>query len=119
MTDLERVVEEIRRWDYSADGFAARYDRYRPGPPAVLLELLPLVAGSERPALVVDLGSGTGLSTRFWSKHADAVVGVEPNPEMREVAIAATDAANVSYVAASSYDTGLADSRRCSHARRS
>jgi SAM-dependent methyltransferase len=109
MTDLERVVEEIRRWGYSAEGFAERYDRYRPKPAPVLLQLLPLLAGVERPELVVDLGCGTGLSTRFWAEHAASVIGVEPIPEMQEVALAATTAPNVSYRAASAHDTGLPD----------
>ena len=39
-----------------------------------------------RPRLVVDLGSGTGLSTRVWADRADEVVGVEASPEMREQA---------------------------------
>jgi SAM-dependent methyltransferase len=107
--ELDEVVDEIRRWGYSAGGFAEHYDRYRPRPPELLLELLPRLAAVERPGLVVDLGSGTGLSTRFWAEHADAVIGVEPNPEMRDVAIAATHAPNVSYRPASAYDTGLPD----------
>jgi SAM-dependent methyltransferase len=109
MSDLDRVVDETRRWSYSAEGFADRYERHRPRPPAALLEVLPRLAGVERPALVVDLGSGTGLSTRFWADHAEAVVGVEPNPEMRSAAIAATRAPNVSYVEASASATGLPD----------
>ena len=109
MNDLDRVVEETRRWSYSSEGFADRYERYRPRPPAALLDLLPPLAHVERPRLVVDLGSGTGLSTRFWADHAEAVVGVEPNPEMRAAAVAATSAANVAYVAAPADKTGLAD----------
>jgi SAM-dependent methyltransferase len=109
MKKLGRVVEEIRRSGYSAAGFAEHYDRYRPRPPAVLLELLPRLAGVERPELVVDIGSGTGLSTRFWAEHAERVIGVEPIPEMRDVAVAADAAPNVSYLAASAYDTGLPD----------
>jgi len=105
--DLDRVVAETRHWGYSAEGFAERYERYRPRPPAALLELLPGLAGVERPALVVDLGSGTGLSTRFWAERAGAVVGIEPNPEMLAVAVAATTAANVSYRHASAAETGL------------
>jgi SAM-dependent methyltransferase len=90
-------------------GFADRYDAVRPRSPAVLVELLPLLAGVERPALVVDLGAGTGLSTRAWAASADAVFGVEPNAAMRRRAEAATDAPNVRYVGASSYATGLED----------
>jgi SAM-dependent methyltransferase len=96
---------------YSEPGFAERYDRYRPRPPAALLELLPPLAGVRRPHLVVDLGSGTGLSTRIWTGYADEIVGVEPNEAMRTFAEEATDAPDVRYVAASAYQTGLAD--RC------
>jgi SAM-dependent methyltransferase len=109
MSELDRVVEETRRWSYSSEGFADRYERYRPRPPVALLDLLPPLAGVGRPALVADLGSGTGLSTRFWADHAEAVIGVEPNPEMRAAAVAATSAANVSYIAAPGHETGLAD----------
>jgi SAM-dependent methyltransferase len=102
--DLKRTVSAS---GYSEPGFAARYDRFRPRPPAVLLEWLPRLAGVERPALVVDLGSGTGLSTRAWAGLADEVVGVEPNEAMRAHAEAVTGGAGVRYVAGSSYATGL------------
>src|SRR5437764_8335768 len=64
-------------------GVADAYDAYRPHTPAVLLDLLPQLAGIQRPQLVVDLGSGTGLSTFDWVGRADAVIGVEPNADMR------------------------------------
>jgi ubiquinone/menaquinone biosynthesis C-methylase UbiE len=106
---LDRALEETRRWSYSAGDFAERYDRYRPRPPDALRELLLPLTGRARPALVVDLGCGTGLSTRYWSRDADAVVGVDPNPEMLAVARAATTDENVSYREASAYETGLGD----------
>ena len=62
-----------------------------------------------RPRLVVDLGSGTGLSTRVWADRADEVVGVEASPEMREQAEAATAAENVRFVQAYAQATGLPD----------
>ncbi len=67
---------------YERAGFAGRYDRFRPRPPRMLLDLLCRYARAARPALVVDLGCGTGLSTRAWSGVADRVVGIEPNPAM-------------------------------------
>ncbi|HEV8250958.1 MAG TPA: class I SAM-dependent methyltransferase [Gaiellaceae bacterium] len=85
--------------------FAESYDRYRPRPPEALLELLARLAGVERPALVVDLGSGTGLSARAWIGRADRVVGVEPDDAMRAVAQARGGA--VEYLAATSAATGL------------
>jgi SAM-dependent methyltransferase len=92
---------------YTGPGFAERYDSVRPRPPLVLRDLLPSLAGVERLKLVVDLGSGTGLSTRFWADRADKVVGVEPQAPMREWAASVTEAANVRYLDASSYETGL------------
>ncbi|GAA1722176.1 hypothetical protein GCM10009745_84060 [Kribbella yunnanensis] len=58
---------------------------------------------------MVDLGAGTGLSTRLWSSHADEVVGVEPSSAMRAEAARRTTAANVSYVAGAGSSTGLPD----------
>ena len=95
---------------YSAPGFAARYDAHRPRPPEILLELVPRLVEVDRPKLVVDLGSGSGLSTWFWARHAESVVGVEPDDEMRRFAESATAVGNVSYVGASAYATALADS---------
>lgn len=92
---------------YGEPGFAERYDRYRPSPPPALIELLPGLAGVERPQLVVDLGSGTGLSTRLWSERAEQVVGVEPNDAMRAFAERSTAAPNVTYLGSSAYETGL------------
>lgn len=68
------------------NGLASTYDAVRPAPPAVLLDLLTQLAKVSRPCLVVDLGSGTGLSTRAWVGRADEVIGVEPNPDMRRIA---------------------------------
>ncbi len=80
----------LRASGYSGEGFAAGYDAHRPSPPKALLDALCLEAQVERPRLVVDLGSGTGLSTRAWAERADEVVGVEASPEMRAQAEAAT-----------------------------
>lgn len=63
-------------------GYQDDYDRYRPQAPALVKELLVRYLG-ERPRLVADVGCGTGLSTFLWADAADAVVGFEPNPDMR------------------------------------
>ena len=104
--EARQVTDEA---GYGEPGFAERYDRCRPRPPVALPQLLPPLAGVRRPHLVVDIGSGTGLSTRIWAGYADEVVGVEPNDAMRTFAEQATDAANVRYAAASAYETGLPD----------
>lgn len=94
-------------------GFADVYDGFRPQPPPVLLDILPQLAGTETSDLVVDLvvdlGCGTGLSTRFWAGRARQVVGVEPADDMRRQAEAGTGALNISYRAGFSHQTGLPD----------
>lgn len=94
-------------------GLADLYDACRPSPPPVLADILTQVACCPRPRLVVDLGSGTGLSSRLWLGRADEVVGVEPNLDMRRKATErladGTCGTVVSYVAGTGDATGLPD----------
>ena len=66
-------------------GFADIYDANRPSPPNELGPLLASYANVAAP-VVVDLGSGTGLSSRWAATWAASVVGVEPSDDMRTVA---------------------------------
>jgi SAM-dependent methyltransferase len=88
-------------------GFADLYEEVRPVPPEQIGVLLARYCG-RRPELVVDLGSGTGLSTRWASTWSDNVVGIEPSEDMRRVAEAATREARISYRSGWAHDTGLA-----------
>ena len=99
----------IERSGYLNEGFADVYDRYRPAPPREVLDVLTAVVGRERPGLVVDLGCGTGLSTRSWAERSVEVVGVEPNPRMIARARAAGERPKISYVEAYAAETGLPD----------
>ena len=90
-------------------GFAAEYDRFRAKPPVVITEIFRELARTSRPGLVVDLGCGTGLSTRIWADKAVQVVGIDPAPDMLDQARKSTDAPNVEYRAATSRKTGLPD----------
>ena len=104
MSEFSR--ELIGRSGYALEGFAGAYDGARPSPPAVVLDVLERCAGG-RPRLVVDLGSGTGLSSRAWAGRAERVVGVEANPAMLAIAREATADANVSFVERYADATGL------------
>jgi SAM-dependent methyltransferase len=102
--------------DFSAtverfSGFADLYDQYRPAPPEALAAVVLRLARVESPQLIVDLGSGTGLATRYWAMRAAQVVGIEPSADMRRQAEAQASAPNVSYRAGFSHQTGLPD--RC------
>ena len=104
MSDFSRDV--IGRSGYALDGFAEAYDGARPSPPAVVLDVLERCAGG-RPHLVVDLGSGTGLSSRAWADRSERVVGIEANPAMLAIAREATSAENVAFVEGYADATGL------------
>lgn len=89
-------------------GFADVYDAYRPQPPAQLPDLLGQLAQTARPRLVVDLGCGTGLSTRFWAGKAERVVGVDPTEAMlNQARQRAADTPSITYQTGYSHATGL------------
>ena len=94
-------------------GKAASYDRVRPTPPPALLDLLTQLIDMPRPALVVDLGSGTGLSTAIWRNHLQQVIGIEPNADMRKEATRKIEglphAARIEYREGLAHQTGLPD----------
>jgi len=76
------MIANIRQFD----GFADIYDKFRPSMPSVIVDILTQLAHTSFPHLVVDLGCGTGLSTRTWAKRAENIIGVEPNDNMRSKA---------------------------------
>lgn len=94
---------------YTRAGFAATSHAHRPRPPLAIVDLLLQLARTRRPGLVVDLGSGTGLSTVVWAAHADTVIGIEPLEEMRVVAASMSRAPNVRFQAGVAQATGLPD----------
>ena len=62
----------------------ADYVRYRPGYPTALLDLLRSECGLRPSHVIADVGSGTGLLSKLFLENGNRVIGVEPNPEMRE-----------------------------------
>src|SRR5215467_7647384 len=94
-------------------GKASSYDRVRPTPPPALLDLLTQLIYLPHPALVVDLGSGTGLSTAIWGERAQRVIGIEPNADMRQEAVHKVEdhpyAAQIEYREGPAHQTGLPD----------
>jgi ubiquinone/menaquinone biosynthesis C-methylase UbiE len=89
-------------------GFADLYDAVRPVPPTALADVISAYAGG-RPGVVVDLGSGTGLSTRWAAGWASEAIGVEPSNDMRVRAAAVTSQTNATYVPGWSSATELPD----------
>lgn len=89
------------------------YEANRPHPPRVIVDILTQLAEMSQPDLVVDLASGTGLSTFIWTGRAQAVIGIEPNAAMRHMAESHLDVTQtlrpIRFLAATAQETGLPD----------
>jgi SAM-dependent methyltransferase len=90
-------------------GLADTYARYRPGYPPALFDLLVSRCGLDPGSLVVDVGSGTGISARALAQRGVPVVGVEPNADMRAAAEAAASDGPLHYREGRAEATGLPD----------
>lgn len=66
------------------DRFSALADAYAQARPAYPLEVIDwcLRLASAPPRTIVDLGCGTGISTRLFAKDGARVIGIEPNSAM-------------------------------------
>lgn len=116
METLQNKQPTIQRFS----GFADVYDRYRPSPPEILADILSGYTKTVYPDLVIDIGCGTGLSTRYWIKRARLVIGVDPSQDMLRQALIHTNPGGIAYLLGYAHETGLmsshADLVTCSQA---
>ena len=68
---------------------ATDYAKYRPSYPAEAIDAILEGLAPPSELSVVDVGAGTGISTRLLAERGARVLGIEPNDEMRAVAEAA------------------------------
>jgi SAM-dependent methyltransferase len=71
-------------------GLADTYSRFRPSYPAQAIDFIMARCALRSESLLVDVGCGTGIASRLFAARAIKVVGIEPNIEMRCVAVEAT-----------------------------
>jgi SAM-dependent methyltransferase len=64
-------------------GLADLYARHRPGYPDAAINRIVARCGLGPTSRLVDVGCGTGISTRLFAARGIPVVGIEPNAEMR------------------------------------
>jgi len=67
-------------------GLTAKYAKYRPGYPQEIADVLKERYCLASGAVFADIGSGTGIFSRLLLDNNYAVLGVEPNLEMRRFA---------------------------------
>lgn len=93
-------------------GFADIYDIYRPSTPIEQLRSILEIYGPVDDITIADIGCGTGLSTIPWAKYAKRVFGIEPNPEMIQIAknkLVEGPATNVTFLEGESTQIPIAD----------
>lgn len=95
---------------------AANYERCRPDYPAEAVDWLVSRCQLTATSLVVDTGSGTGISTRQIASRGVRVIGIEPNDAMRTRAAAMEQPAGCAELVylpgraeATGLDAGVAD----------
>jgi ubiquinone/menaquinone biosynthesis C-methylase UbiE len=91
-------------------GLADKYARYRPSYPAEAMDCLIRECDLAPGALVVDVGCGTGISTRLLAERGLHLIGVEPNDDMRKTAAQAAsgrELGRIEYRVGSAEATGL------------
>lgn len=104
---MKKIINEknIERFN----GFSETYDGNRPVPPEIITKAVMLYL-KNKPDIVIDIASGTGLSTFIWSDLARTVIGIEPNADMRsEAEKKVSSERNVSFREGVANDTGLQD----------
>ncbi len=91
-------------------GLADNYAKYRPSYPAEAIEYIQTRCELKPNRVVVDIGCGTGISSRLFASLDVNVIGVEPNAEMRSTAAATSPGPSewaVTYVEGKAESTGL------------
>lgn len=71
-------------------GLAQSYSRWRPGYPVEAIDYITSRCHLGPSSTVVDVGCGTGISSRLLAERGLPVIGIEPNKAMRQEAIKAS-----------------------------
>src|SRR2546430_1907516 len=90
-------------------GLADLYAKHRPTYPAQAVDYLVSHCGLGPDSLLIDVGCGTGISTRLLAACGIPVGGVEPNDEMRAKAEAESAPHWLRYQKGQAEATGLPD----------
>jgi SAM-dependent methyltransferase len=93
-------------------GMSEIYAKYRPSYPPAVIDTILNRCGLGRGGPCIDVGCGTGISSRLFAERGVRVIGLEPNAEMRSRAVAHATAAGApvpEYRDGRAEATGLSD----------
>jgi ubiquinone/menaquinone biosynthesis C-methylase UbiE len=94
-------------------GLGQIYAKARPAYPYAAIDFIIDKCGLNEKSLLVDVGCGTGISSRLFAERKIPTVGIDPNDDMRLQATEENSRRKfewLSYIGASSENTGLANS---------
>ncbi len=83
-------MQDLSRYNPTSrfSGLADLYAKHRPGYPEEAIRLILEYCGLGGDTLLVDVGCGTGISSRLFAARGVPVLGIEPNDDMRHKAAA-------------------------------
>jgi precorrin-6B methylase 2 len=67
------------------------YVKYRPSYPKEAVDFLYADLGMNQHSIITDIGAGTGIFTELLLERGSRVIAIEPNMEMRNAAIGASE----------------------------
>ena len=95
---------------HAFDGKAEAYARHRLDYSPVAIEAITAIAGLGRASVIADLGAGTGMLTRHFAERVGRVFAIEPNDDMRALALASLGQhASLRMMNGTAQQTGLPD----------
>ncbi len=95
---------------HAFDGKAEAYARHRRDYSPVAIEAIIAVAGLGKASVIADLGAGTGMLTRHFTERVGRVFAIEPNDDMRSLALASLgQRESLCMMKGTAQETGLPD----------
>ncbi|HVS35210.1 MAG TPA: methyltransferase domain-containing protein, partial [Gemmataceae bacterium] len=78
-------MSDLARWNPTGrfTGLSDLYAKYRPSYPEEAVDFIIRRCGLDSTTTLVDVGCGTGISSRLFAARGIPVIGVDPNDEMR------------------------------------
>src|SRR5262245_36762013 len=93
-------------------GLSELYAKHRPGYPAEAIDFIVARAGLKGGSTLLDVGAGTGISSRLFAARKLSVIRLEPNADLRaraEAEPAPEGSSPIRYVGGRAEATGLPD----------